>query len=103
HPNHGQADESAGFAGVGCWCDPLAAPKLPAACHRPGGLAHVAAGLFVLVPQLAHARQRLQMRLPKKRLKLAGGDRLKEAECCAPGGARTSSNSLAPAGESPAA
>jgi len=41
--------------------------------------------------------------LPNKRLKLAGGDRFKDTECCAPGGARTSSTTLAPAGESPAA
>jgi len=27
--------------------------------------------------------------LPNKRLKLAGGDRFGETECCAPGGART--------------
>ncbi len=41
--------------------------------------------------------------LPNKRLKLAGAIVLMEAECCAPGGARTSSHNLALAGESPAA
>ena len=40
---------------------------------------------------------------PNKRSKLPGGARIKESERCAPGGARTSSHTLAPAGESPAA
>jgi len=40
---------------------------------------------------------------PNKRLKLAGGDRFKENGVLCPGGARTSSTTLAPAGESPAA
>jgi len=35
--------------------------------------------------------------LLNKRLKLVGVDRSREAECCAPGGARTSSLTLAPA------
>ena len=41
--------------------------------------------------------------LPNERLKLAGAIVLKEAECCGPGGPRTPSHTLAPAGESPAA
>ncbi len=40
---------------------------------------------------------------PNKRLKLAALIVLVEAECWAPGGARTSSAILAPTGESPAA
>ncbi len=41
--------------------------------------------------------------LPNMRLKLAGGDRSKEAECLRPGGHGLSSNILAPASGSPAA
>src|SRR5256885_1963379 len=39
---------------------------------------------------------------PNKRLKLAGADRFKGSGGLCPGGARTSSNDLAPEGESPA-
>ena len=39
---------------------------------------------------------------PNKRVKLMGGDRSKGSECCGPSGAGTSSDDLAPAGESPA-
>jgi len=41
--------------------------------------------------------------LPNKRLKLAGGDRLKGNGALCPGGHRLSSTTLAPASESPAA
>ncbi len=41
--------------------------------------------------------------LPNKRLKLPGGDRFKGSGALCPGGHRLSSNTLAPAGESPAA
>jgi len=40
---------------------------------------------------------------PNKRLKLAGGDRSKEAECCALAHTNYRSTTDAPAGESPAA
>jgi len=43
------------------------------------------------------------MLLPNKRLKLAGGDRLKGSGALCPGGHGLSSQGLAPAGESPAA
>ncbi len=42
-------------------------------------------------------------RPPNKRLKLAGGDRLKGSGVLCPGGHGLSSTTLAPAGESPAA
>ncbi len=41
--------------------------------------------------------------LPNKRLKLAGADRSKEAECCALAGMNYRSTTDAPTGESPAA
>src|SRR2546428_11272841 len=53
YPHHGQADESAGFAGVGGCGDALAELELSASCDRPGGVVDVAAGLFVAVSQLA--------------------------------------------------
>ena len=40
---------------------------------------------------------------PNKRLKLAGGDRVKGSGVLCPWRARTASDDLAPAGESPAA
>ncbi len=43
------------------------------------------------------------MLLPNKRLKLAGGDRLKGSGALCPGGHGLSSHGVAPAGESPAA
>jgi len=42
-------------------------------------------------------------RAPNKRLKLAGGDRPRESECCALTGHGLWSTTLAPAGGSPAA
>jgi len=44
-----------------------------------------------------------RMGLPNKRLKLAGGDRFKGIGVLCPGGHGLSSNTLAPASESPAA
>ncbi len=41
--------------------------------------------------------------LPNKRLKVRVVIAVRETECCAPGGVRTSSTTLAPAGGSPAA
>src|SRR5437762_1312418 len=46
---------------------------------------------------------RPQAEPPNKRLKLPGGDRSKGSGVLCPGGARTSSHTLAPAGGSPAA
>src|SRR6266550_2237057 len=61
---------------------------------------------FSLMPPVgsgAHMENLAPRQLPNKRLKLAGGDRLREAECCALARTNYRSTTLRTAGESPAA